>query len=303
MNPRIKLPPKKRRLAVLSFLAFALCGMVAAASVTAGRRIAATSRKEIAPAPAPARSSPGDDGATGGRRRSGTEAVPEKLQLANEEMPDATMEHFTGLDVYSSDRRYLGVVKDFFIDAASGNVSCAIVYAGGFFGLGDRLYLVPIHALNFTADRFTVPLAKAEWVQSPVLDKKDYEEGLVVVSPSDLAKLEEIYHQRPGGLAGREQLHLLYVRASGLEGRAVHNGLDGELGRIKSVVIDPDRGKAAVLLVPAAGVAAGSRNVYLPLARLQVSWVGAEPVRTDLRLAELRHVAGVSPSGGPGLSL
>ncbi|HTL67336.1 MAG TPA: PRC-barrel domain-containing protein [Lacunisphaera sp.] len=298
MNLKIHLPPKKRRLAILGFLILALCGMVAAASIPTGRRSAAK-RNEKAPAPA----APVDEGASGAKRRSGTEPVPEKLQLATGEMPDATFKHFTGQDVYSSDRRYLGAVKDFIIDAASGNVTCAIVYTGGFFGLGDHLYLVPIHAMKFSVDRFTLPVSKAEWVQSPSLDEKDYEQGLLVVHPGELQKLEEIYHQRPGGLTGHEQLRLLYVRASRLEGRTVHSGLDGELGRIKSIVIDPDRGKAAALLVPAASVAGESQNVFVPLSRLQVSWTGADAIGTDLRLAELRRVAGVSPEASPRLSL
>lgn len=296
MKLRITLPPKTSRLAVLAFLVLAVGGVLAAASGPAVRH-GRTGKAAATPAAA------SSDGANAAKRRSGTEPVPEKLQLATEEMPGATIKHFTGQDVYSSDRRYLGAVKDFIIDASSGNVTCAIVYTGGIFGLGDHLYLVPIHALKLSGDRFTLPLSKAEWVQSPALDKKDYEQGLVVVPPADLKKLEEIYHQRAGRLTGKEQLHLLYVRASGLEGRAVHNGLDGELGRIKSVVIDPARGTAAALLVPAAAVAGESQNVFVPLSRLQVSWTGADAIGTDLRLAELRRVAGMSPEGRPRLSL
>ncbi|HLO15694.1 MAG TPA: PRC-barrel domain-containing protein [Anaerolineales bacterium] len=52
----------------------------------------------------------------------------------------------------------LGIIKELMIDLEDGQVAYAVLSFGGFLGLGDKLFAIPLDALTFGAEDRTVVL-------------------------------------------------------------------------------------------------------------------------------------------------
>lgn len=78
-----------------------------------------------------------------------------------------------GTDVKNSKGENLGDIKDLMIDLASGRVAYAVVEFGGLFGIGSKLFAVPLLAMSKDADNecFVLDTTKEALEQSPGFDK------------------------------------------------------------------------------------------------------------------------------------
>ncbi len=70
----------------------------------------------------------------------------------------------------------LGEVEDLMIDLRRGDVRFAIVSFGGFLGMGDKLFAVPLEALRVDLDNHELVLdvPKERLEQAPGFDKDDW---------------------------------------------------------------------------------------------------------------------------------
>jgi len=59
---------------------------------------------------------------------------------------------FIGMDIENPKSDNLGEVKDIIIDS-TGRVRYAVVFYGGFMGMGDKMYAVPMDAFTFKRDK------------------------------------------------------------------------------------------------------------------------------------------------------
>ena len=70
----------------------------------------------------------------------------------------------------------LGDIKDLMIDPQTGSVEYAVLDFGGFLGIGDKLFAVPLQA--FTVDRkneqFVLDVTKERLQNAPGFDKNDW---------------------------------------------------------------------------------------------------------------------------------
>jgi sporulation protein YlmC with PRC-barrel domain len=78
-----------------------------------------------------------------------------------------------GDDVFASDGEKIGDIKDIMIDVPTGRVAYAVMSAGGFLGLGEKLFAIPWSALTLDADRkcFLLDASSDQVKNAPGFDK------------------------------------------------------------------------------------------------------------------------------------
>ena len=70
----------------------------------------------------------------------------------------------------------LGKIEDLVIDPLSARVDYAVLSFGGFLGMGDKLFAVPIEALKLSREekRFILDVEKERLKNAPGFDKNDW---------------------------------------------------------------------------------------------------------------------------------
>jgi len=99
-------------------------------------------------------------------------------------------------DVYDAEGQRLGSVEDLYIDGHEREVRFLEVGAGGFLGMGEKHYLLPVEAVTEVAeDRVTIEPGRAEKVSGPApFDTK-------VVPPTPDERKSDDYTSLPFGNA------------------------------------------------------------------------------------------------------
>lgn len=91
-----------------------------------------------------------------------------------------TSTSLVGTKVKNMGGENIGEISDITIDVESGKVAYAVLSFGGFLGLGDKLFAIPLEAFNF--DRHAVDadvvldISKEKLENAPGFDKKDWPE-------------------------------------------------------------------------------------------------------------------------------
>lgn len=101
-----------------------------------------------------------------------------------------------GNDVKNAQGESLGEIKDFMLDINTGRVSYAVVSFGGFLGMGDKLFAVPLEAMNLDTDDecFILNIDKERLEQAPGFDKDDWPS---TANPQWTQSIYEYYNVRP----------------------------------------------------------------------------------------------------------
>lgn len=70
----------------------------------------------------------------------------------------------------------LGKIEDFVLDPGSGHIDYAVLSFGGFLGVGDKLFAVPIEAMKMSPEerRFILDVDKERLKQAPGFDKDNW---------------------------------------------------------------------------------------------------------------------------------
>lgn len=95
-----------------------------------------------------------------------------------------------GDPVVNADGEKLGKIEDLVIDPESGRVDYAVLSFGGFLGVGDKLFAVPIEAMRLSPEerRFILDVDKERLKHAPGFDKNSWPE------PSDRAFGTKVYN-------------------------------------------------------------------------------------------------------------
>jgi hypothetical protein len=77
--------------------------------------------------------------------------------------------------VFSADGDRIGYIDDLSIDKRTGEVAYAVLAAGGFLGLGEKLHPVPWSILKYDTalNGYVVPLDKARLKEAPSYDRAE----------------------------------------------------------------------------------------------------------------------------------
>ena len=101
----------------------------------------------------------------------------------------------TGTTVVNPTGTTLGDIKDLMIDVPNGRVSYAVLDFGGFLGIGDKLFAVPLEA--FTAnpknETLVLDIDKKRLETAPGFDKNNWPQ---TADDSYLSNVYEFYGQR-----------------------------------------------------------------------------------------------------------
>ena len=78
-----------------------------------------------------------------------------------------------GDEVVNAAGEKLGTLNDIMVDVPTGRVAYAVLSSGGLFGIGDKLFAIPWHALTLDAEnkRFILDVSKDTLEQAPGFDK------------------------------------------------------------------------------------------------------------------------------------
>ena len=108
------------------------------------------------------------------------------IKLRDSDLPrDATAKALLDGDVYDPDGERIGSVKDLYIDTDEEDVRFLDLGAGGFLGLGEKHFMVPMEAVTDTSGGgVTIEHSRQKVEGSPELDTKGV--------PED-AYLQEVY--------------------------------------------------------------------------------------------------------------
>jgi sporulation protein YlmC with PRC-barrel domain len=98
----------------------------------------------------------------------------ELIKLRDSDLPrDATAKALLDGDVYDRDGQKIGTVKDLYVDTEDEDVRFLDVGAGGFMGLGEKHFMVPMEVVTDTiGGGVTIAQSRQKVEGSPVLETK-----------------------------------------------------------------------------------------------------------------------------------
>ncbi len=87
-----------------------------------------------------------------------------------------TAKKLIGEPVVNPKGESLGKIEDLVIDPKSGRVDYAVLSFGGFLGVGDKLFAVPIEAMRMSPEeeRFVLDVDKERLKHAPGFDKNNW---------------------------------------------------------------------------------------------------------------------------------
>jgi sporulation protein YlmC with PRC-barrel domain len=98
----------------------------------------------------------------------------ELIKLRDSDLPrDVSAKALLDGDVYDRDGEKIGTVKDLYLDTEEEDVRFLDVGAGGFFGLGEKHFMVPMEVVTGTSGGgVTIEQSREKVEGSPELDTK-----------------------------------------------------------------------------------------------------------------------------------
>lgn len=100
-------------------------------------------------------------------------SINEYLEVNNMQLSATTL---TGTNVENAEGQSLGKIEDLMIDVDTGEVDYAVVSFGGFLGLGDKLFAVPLEAMKADTvhEKFVLNESKERLENAPGFDKDNW---------------------------------------------------------------------------------------------------------------------------------
>lgn len=82
----------------------------------------------------------------------------------------------TGSNVQNLEGKNIGNIQDLMIDPATGDVVYAVLSFGGFLGIGDKYFAIPIETLDFSSrdDTIVLDVSKETLENAPGFDKDNW---------------------------------------------------------------------------------------------------------------------------------
>lgn len=192
----------------------------------------------------------------------------------------------TGMNVHNRNGESIGEIKDFVIDAKSGQVVYAVVGSGGVLGIGETLHAVPVSALKYesieSGESLTLDIDSARWAQAPRF-KKDrlsslqadqegkstfeyYGQTWQPSGPSLSMQREPI--QKEDALPSAQQESQL-VMSSKLIGKNIRSGTQ-EVGEVEDILLQLENSTASLLLDPNDDFTGTDQKFIIPFSKVML---------------------------------
>ncbi|MBU0718911.1 MAG: PRC-barrel domain-containing protein [Planctomycetes bacterium] len=178
-----------------------------------------------------------------------------------------------GKPVQNPDGERLGEVQDLAIDGERGRVAYVVLSFGGFLGMGEKWFAIPTESLTLpkSAKHFVLAMEKDRLKDAPGFNKDKWP------AMGDSAwgiQTHKFYGVQPywiteGDGSTPEKLHI--EKASEIIGRSVQNDQGETLGKIKDLVIDPDRYRVSYSVLTFGGfLGLGNKLFAIPNGAMQM---------------------------------
>ncbi|MEQ8787515.1 MAG: PRC-barrel domain-containing protein [Pirellulaceae bacterium] len=191
-----------------------------------------------------------------------------------------------GMSVQNADGKDLGAIEDVVVDMKTGKVRYAALSFGGFLGFGEKLFAVPWEALNIKTMRNDSDAISRVVLYNVTQKELENAPGF----PSDkwpnfadakfTAGIDRYYEKdgekrdstKPGAKRRSESGDYDAVfRASEVEGMAVYNRENKQLGSISELVFDLNRGKVRYAAMSYGGfLGVGDKLFAVPASKISV---------------------------------
>lgn len=101
-----------------------------------------------------------------------------------------------GDDVRNQQGEHLGRIEDLMVDISSSRVAYAVLSFGGFMGIGDKLFAVPLEALRYDQERncFLLDVDKQHLENAPGFEKDNWPD---MADPTWASSVHTYYHVDP----------------------------------------------------------------------------------------------------------
>ncbi|MBI1849493.1 MAG: PRC-barrel domain-containing protein [Planctomycetes bacterium] len=199
-----------------------------------------------------------------------------------------------GADVENTAREGLGDIHDIVIDPQTGKVPYAVLSFGGFLGMGDKWFAVPLDALTFVPresgktvkiDRAVLNMDKQRLKNAPGFDKDHWPVMADTRFASDIAAFYGATPTRDrNGRAGsqwendsdqrtaiRDSVGHKAMRASQLMRLTVKDTAGKNVGDVEDLVVDPSTGRVSFVVLSMGGVlGVGEKLVAIPCRAINV---------------------------------
>jgi sporulation protein YlmC with PRC-barrel domain len=108
-----------------------------------------------------------------------------------------------GSSVQNLEGKNIGDIQDLMIEPATGNVAYAVLSFGGFLGIGDKYFAIPIEALNFSSTdrKITLDVSKELLENAPGFDKDNWP------MTADQNFIESVYNHYGTEMRDRSTMH------------------------------------------------------------------------------------------------
>lgn len=232
------------------------------------------------------------------------------VRVASEAETKNTAEKLSGQKLRGQDGKDVGTIKDFLVDSRSGQIRYAVVSSGGFFGLGERLRLVPYEMLQAqpNGEGFTTAVTKQQLDSAPTVDNKELDSARVTLDAQQQQQTQQALGSSDGNAGGMtssastgfasadaQSQGSEFVRASKIKDSEVQaNG--SKIGSIENIVIEQGGGEAMALVTPEANIGSDDQKFLVPLSQIQVA-AGEKHVTTNLSQTDFEAAAQASSGG------
>lgn len=195
----------------------------------------------------------------------GAAAATAPAAAATHELKAIRLSRLEGVNLYDSNDKKIGEVKDLVLDPASGRVLHALISIGGVMGVGEKEYEVPTRQLK----------AFSRSVEEGAPTKVELN-----VAPDSLTPAKKLDKDSP------------YVLGTKLIGADVDDSGGKDAGEVEDVVVDLPSGEARFALIEFEdGWQVGDKLVAFPVSSLKRGADGK-----DLALDVTRETVGQAPS-------
>jgi len=222
--------------------------------------------------------------------------------LANLRLQKAT--ELIGKQVENPRGDNLGEVEDLAIDPDRGRVVYMVLSFGGFLGVGEKWFAIPYSAFTLSADgkHLTLAVEKDRLKTATGFDKERWPK---MGDTSWATSLHEFYGQRPYWMLDADSTSpgtLRIQKGSELLGKAVQNDRGENLGEIKDLAIDADRGRIVYAVLSFGGFLGVADKLFaIPPGVLQMPGTAGAVVLT-VDKAQLKNANGFEKDRWPNLA-
>ncbi|RPJ74559.1 MAG: PRC-barrel domain containing protein [Alphaproteobacteria bacterium] len=162
----------------------------------------------------------------------------------------------------------LGKIEDLMIDLENGRIAYAVISFGGFLGIGEEQFAIPLVALSVRPAFSVRPNYNIFTlnVNKEILEKAErFDKDKLPLTREQLSNTYVYYGNKPYWETGTSAGIPLFLAASTIIGDKVFNMAGEDIGKIEDLIIDLENSRIAYALIPFGGfLGIGNKQFAIP---------------------------------------